>query len=355
MINKIIYNNIKNIYDSGTEIKITPKDKFVIFSDLHMGDGNRNDDFERNSKLFSYVLKNYYLKNDYTLILNGDIEDLQRFKFQKICKKWQAVFEIFDSFSAKQNLYKLIGNHDEDLIFNKEYIEKYSLHESIKLVSQNIDIFIFHGHQASQKYMKHNKLIGLFLRYIANPLGIGNYSVSHDSRRKYFIEQNVYNFTRTKKIISIVGHTHRPLFESLSKIDTLKFKIEELCRNYYVSNNEKKKEIETIIHGYEKELESFSKKEKKKNLHDSIYGSDLVLPCLFNSGCVIGKRGITAIEIVNNEISLVHYFDKNISEKFLHTNNHPSQIDDTDFYKVVLNKDSLEYINTKIKILNSAF
>jgi hypothetical protein len=42
----------------------------------------------------------------------------------------------------------------------------------------------------------------------------------------------VYGFSSRRKIVSIIGHIHRPLFESLSKIDTLKYRIEQLCRHY---------------------------------------------------------------------------------------------------------------------------
>lgn len=39
------------------------------------------------------------------------------------------------------------------------------------------------------------------------------------------------------------------------------------------------------------------------------------IPCLFNSGCVIGKRGVTAPEIEEVNIRLVHWFDSRISKK----------------------------------------
>jgi UDP-2,3-diacylglucosamine pyrophosphatase LpxH len=346
------YNNIKNIYDNSISLKLDEKEKFVIFSDLHLGDGGRNDDFLRNSALFSYILENYYLKKNYSLILNGDIEDSQRFKFEKIYKQWEKIFNIFDKFNQKNKFYKIIGNHDEDLINDPHLKYIYKVHEGLRLSYKDLIIFIFHGYQASKYYMNHKKFIKFFLRYFANPMGINNYTVSHDSRKKFNIEQNVYDFTRKNKIISIVGHTHRPLFESLSKIDFIKYKIEELCRNYIISDNGNKSEIENTIREYKKDIESFTKKEWKKNLKDPIYGSSIVLPCLFNSGCVIGKRGITALEITPFEICLVHYFDSNISERHLHLHNDkPLKIDKTDFYRVDLNKDSLDYINAKLKIL----
>jgi len=52
---------LKNIFSKSTEILADTEDRFVIFSDLHLGDGGRKDDFKHNAELFRYVLNYNYL------------------------------------------------------------------------------------------------------------------------------------------------------------------------------------------------------------------------------------------------------------------------------------------------------
>ena len=56
-------------------------------SDLHLGDGGPRDDFRPNAELVHDVLRDYYLEAGYSLVLNGDIEELQRFSYAKIRKR----------------------------------------------------------------------------------------------------------------------------------------------------------------------------------------------------------------------------------------------------------------------------
>ena len=56
--------------------------------------------------------------------------------------------------------------------------------------------------------------------------------MAESSRRRFRVEKRMYNFARKKKIMALIGHTHRPLFESLPRLDTLKIEIENLCRAY---------------------------------------------------------------------------------------------------------------------------
>ncbi len=318
-----------------------------------MGDGSSKDDFTHNAELFSYILNNYYTPKGYSLILNGDVEELQRFKFKKIYHKWKTVFEIFREYNKEKKLIKIVGNHDMELLLERPKNNEFALRHAVKINWKNNYIFIFHGHQASSKYLKYNKLLGITLKYLANPLGIKNFSVSHNSMKQYSIEQKVYRFSSLKKIVSIIGHTHRPLFESLSKAERLKFRIEQLCRDFVIENEEdKKKIIKKSIKANKKDLKKIYKKEKEEITPGNLYDSVLSIPCLFNSGCVIGKRGITALEIEKGNISLVHWFDKQISKKYLkNTGYDPKRLNDSSYYKMVVNRESLDYIFTRIKLL----
>jgi hypothetical protein len=190
------------------------------------------------------------------------------------------------------------------------------------------------------------------LRYIATPLGIKNYSVSHDSLKKFKIEKKVYHFSSRKKVISVIGHTHRPLFESLSKIDSIKFKIEQLCRRYPETRADEKQRIERDIRYYKNELNHTYKNNYKNGSNSSLYNANLLIPCLFNSGTVVGKRGITSIEIANNSIALIHWFNRKKTDKhFSHNDGSTERIGKSDVFRLTIKNENLDYIFTRIKLL----
>lgn len=350
---KLIYKQLDELHESSDKIACGKDSKFVIFSDLHMGDGSSKDDFRQNADLFKTAIGGYYLKRGYHLILNGDVEELQRFSLKKIRKKWEEIYDIFRKFDHENRLFKLIGNHDLALCLPHNKKSEFRLHHSVTLQSEFGDILVFHGHQASMTYKKLNKMVGYTLRYLANPLRIKNYSVAHDSRKQYTIEKRVYHHASFRKRVSVIGHTHRPLFESLTKAERLKYKIEQLCRVYMKTHDKNKKTIKKIIKSHKKELKKIFSHQSNVNFHSNIYHSIFHIPCLFNSGCVIGKRGMTCLEIEDHKISLVHWFDKKISDKYLDKRGYePEQFGDTDYYRMVLNQESLNYVFSRINLLS---
>lgn len=350
---RYIYDNLDTLFKTAPSLEINKQDKIVIFSDLHMGNGTTRDDFFKNAPLFSYILEQHYLNNDFKLILNGDVEELQKFSIIKIMSRWSRIYQLFDRFNEKKQLIRIIGNHDYELTQWNEYINHHEILPAIKLYYGDDTIFVFHGHQASAYLEKHNQIAGIVLRYVAKPLHIKNHSTAYDSNRKFRVEKKVYEFSTRKKILTIIGHTHRPLFESLSKVDYLKFKIEQLCRNYIIADNKEKSTIEKYIRIFKQELKYVSKKQKRSTFGESLYNSNILVPCMFNSGCAIGKRGITAIEILNSKIYLVHWFDRRRKEKYLKfKNGHPpEQIGETSYYKTILKEDQLANVFTRIRLL----
>jgi predicted phosphodiesterase len=339
---------LQKIFHETPALSIGPEDRIVIFSDLHLGNGSSRDDFLPNSAFFATLLTAYYRKERYKLILNGDIEELQRFPRRDILRRWEEIYRIFAEFQSDDAFFQITGNHDWEL---PGTAGPDNLYPALKLDFNSNILFILHGHQASFFVERFHSLCGFILKYIANPIGIKNYSVSHDSAVRFKTEQRVYNFSRDQKIVSIIGHTHRPLFESLSKVDSLKFKIEQLCRDYPVASEPEQAVLGRKIQQYQSELNCYRKRRSSAN-RSSLYNSDPLVPCIFNSGCVIGKNGITAIEIAEGKIALVYWFDSNKSRKYFNYNGYrPEQLGETDYYRVVLNRDDLDYIFTRIKLL----
>ena len=86
--NKVVYQNLDNLFEASPTFELNNSDRWVIFSDLHMGDGGSTDDFKTNSDLFKTTLDRYYLEKHHSLILNGDVEEMQRFSLKKIIKQY---------------------------------------------------------------------------------------------------------------------------------------------------------------------------------------------------------------------------------------------------------------------------
>lgn len=353
MHNNPYFVKLEKLYSKVPTINITNDDKIVIFSDLHIGNGTNKDDFFKNSEIFLDILENYYLKKDYKLILNGDIEDLYKFSLNKIIKKWGRVFEIFEKFAEKDNLFKIVGNHDHDLyLFKKPDINK-NLLTGLKLFYNDNHIFIYHGQQVSNYFEEYNRISFYFIRYIACPMGISNSTISIDNKKKLKTEERAYEYSAQKKIISIIGHTHRALFESLSKIDTLNMKIERLIQKYAKVKPEKQERIVELINRYKEELQHWHSKHEDFNLRNSIYNEKILVPCLFNSGTVIGKRGMNCIEIKNGKIALIYWFDKNKSQRYLNYKGvKVKQFGDTDVMKAIIKEQTLDYVFNRINLLS---
>jgi UDP-2,3-diacylglucosamine pyrophosphatase LpxH len=292
--------------------------RIVFLSDLHMGDGGSRDDLEPNRVLAMAALAGWYLERGYTLVLGGDIEDTQKFSWKSIRKAWRELYGIFDAFAERGALWKIVGNHDLALLRERDY--PYPLHHGLRLEGGGRSLFCFHGHQASRLFVKYNYLGDFVVRYLAKPLNVRNSSVSGDSRQAFKTERRIYRASKKLGIVSICGHTHRPLFESHSKYDSLRWSIEELLREYPESGSGRRARIEELVDLYRAECERLGRGELRWELTKSLYEEKaLLIPCVFNSGCATGKNGITAIEVEGaprgygarrgsgGRISLVHW------------------------------------------------
>jgi predicted phosphodiesterase len=356
--------NLAELHARSEQRVLTDEDRIVIFSDLHMGNGSRNDDFVPNGDLFASVLSRYYAEQGYHLILNGDVEDLQRFSMRAIVRRWPDVYHALRDVSEAGGITRIVGNHDIDLLEggpavgpiamagHETWPETYTepILEGLRLMHRSGELFLFHGHQTSRWYEKHNNIVRLLLRYLANPLHIGNYTVAADSRKRFRTERRVYEFATHHKLMAVIGHTHRPLFESMSKSDSLQFEIERLCRKYPKSRKQPK--IEARIDVLKRELMDFMQEKGERDEPSSLYREHLLVPSMFNSGCVLGKRGMTCLEIDSSHLSLVYWYDDNRAQKFLqYRADEVEALENTTYRRTVIKRDSLDYIFSRIRLL----
>lgn len=334
--------------------EISDEDRIVIFSDLHLGDGSANDDFKKNAKAFLYVLKHYYFEKDYTLVLNGDIEELLRFDLKKIKQQWKDVYQLLHQFNDQGRLLKIYGNHDH---YTELPRGEFPLQESLCFHYKGSRILLFHGHQGGYLNSgRYNGIIKFILKRLANTLHIRNYTAAYHSRRIKQLERRIYNFSREKGIISVIGHSHRPLFATLSKKEDQIFRffrLEEQLDYFMKSGNySKARKIRSTMIKVYRTIKNMS--------YGDAFTSDpfnglVPMPYLFNSGSVISKKGFTCLEIKKGKIALIHWLDSYTNRKFEEYNEYkdPKQIG-SHYYRYIIKRDPLRKLLQRLSLIKEA-
>lgn len=330
--------------------KLGEEDRVVVISDLHLGNGGKRDDLAHNRELLLSSLTRYYLERGWKLVLNGDIEDLSKFDYRVIKEAWGDFFRILEAFHARGDLRKIVGNHDFGLKFRRD--NPWPLLDSLLYDWRGKRLFLFHGHQASGFHVKYDRIQDFFVHWLARPLGIRNRSVAHDSRQRFKTERKIYRAAKINGLVAITGHTHRPLFESFSKWDSLRWSIERLLDDYAIAQPWLKPDIRELIEIYRDELERMKRKDRRQELSRSLYDSgSLPIPCYFNSGTAIGRHGYTAIEIAGGSISLVFWAGEGARDYIARESAERERLADTPYTRYVMRQDRLERVFDRIELL----
>ncbi|HEX3026163.1 MAG TPA: metallophosphoesterase [Clostridia bacterium] len=226
---------ITRAYRQARRIGFDDSSKIILFSDCHRGDGSWADDFSGNQNLYFAALT-YYYKNNYTYLEIGDGDELwKNKKISDIMSVHSDAFWQLDRFDQEGRLYLLYGNHDKvkksssaSCGFYQYYDEqqkkkivlmpKIRFNESVVLthrVSQK-QIFLLHGHQADGFNDDWWKLGRFLVRHVWKPLemiGIKDpTSTAKNHQKKEAVEKWLEEWAERYQIITIAGHTHRPVF-----------------------------------------------------------------------------------------------------------------------------------------------
>ena len=347
-----VFERLERVHEAAPALLIPEGERVVILSDLHMGDGSRRDDFLHNASLVEEALGRCYLDGGWRLVLNGDVEELVNFSLEAVVARWGSTIDLFRQFHREGRLAKVLGNHDEDLPAEVgRYPFRPELLGALRLSVGPEELFILHGHQGSNFYQAMHRPAGWLMRNVVSPLGFKNIRVSDRQRRRIKIEHVIYEFARRAGLPAIIGHTHRPLFESLSKVDSLRFQIEQQCREAAHLPAREQRAAAARIAALKREFEECRSAGKGEGSLASVYDPDLVVPCLFNSGCCIGKGGFTAIEVEAHHIALVHWRRADDADAAPGRDTTPASMAAGLWRRVVLRRECLRYVTTRIRLL----
>jgi len=293
--------------------------KYVLFSDLHMGDGGGADDFYANEITLEAALE-YYRTNGFKLILVGDIEDLWKFGPEEVRSRYFQTAYSAISRIGNTNVRRIFGNHDGD--WDTPRVDPIRVSpvqlgiatEAIKIMDAEgeVHILICHGHQGdiesdrgtwiSRPAVRFYRLIEPILRtfgWAKNPPAINSQVLSS-------YEQTFYQWAKSQGVLIICGHSHRAIFASRSHLERC---MEDLAKAKAVLlRPDLGMHAVKIIKEQVKRLKKEVRKEKKRGRKIiPVAGRDVPGPNYFNTGCGIYEDGITAIELTEDKIRLVKW------------------------------------------------
>lgn len=308
-LNKL-YDNI--IYRRNKKGIIIPFEKhsgkFIILSDQHKGARDGADDFMMAEPNYMAAM-DYYWQNNFFFICLGDGEELWENSLGDVKKNYENTFEAEKKFLQKNAFVKIFGNHD--LYWGNDpfawwqikniYGKDVKIYEGAVLavsVGENpLHIFCTHGHQGDVQ-SDGNWFSKFFVSKIWAPLQaylrINPNTPAYNNEKKTLHNEIMYEWSSTQKdILLITGHTHQPVFKSLTQIERL----------YKQLQTARAGKDDLAIARLEKEIHQVEK-------HFTSISIDYLTmrPSYFNSGCCCYADGdITGIEIADGCIRLIKW------------------------------------------------
>jgi len=314
---ELIFKALTKLYDTirsdpGKRGLVIPLQKdtarVIIFSDQHKGGKDGSDDFILAEPNYLAALE-YYQKNNFTYISMGDCEELWENTLTKVKKSNAASFEAERKFLAGNRFIKIFGNHD--LYWDNDpfswwqlkdiYKEKVKVYEGAILRvgdgEKAIDIFCTHGHQGDAS-SDGNWFSKFFVARIWGPLQayllINPNTPAYDIGKKSLHNDMMYQWSsQQKNILLITGHTHQPVFTSLTHL-------ERLYKSFQFA--EKEKDTATVL--------AIQAEIRKRESDFAAVALDYMsmIPSYFNSGCCCYTDGdITGIEIDQGWLRLIKW------------------------------------------------
>ena len=345
----------KNPGKKGVILDLKKDTRIVVLSDQHRGAKNGADDFMKAEESYLKALDHYF-QNKFLFISLGDSEELWENTLINVKKHNSLTFESEKRFILQDRLFKVFGNHDlywdnsplatQSLksiyekklkVFEGIVIEKdnpvssrqsaVSSHQSTVNSQQSevgssqknknvstrgsqpsttnelpiadcmLTIFLTHGHQGDAS-SDGNWFSKFFVANIWAPLQsylrINPNTPAYDEDIKTLHNLIMYEWSaKYKNLVLITGHTHQPVFESLTHPERLYRKLGEALK---ANNKEEADRVEQEI------------KRRGRDYKTTPAQFLSVKPSYFNTGCCCFRDGdITGIEITYEKILLVKW------------------------------------------------
>src|SRR5690349_5377774 len=265
--------------------------RFIIFSDQHKGRKNGADDFMSAEKNYLEALR-FYDDNQFHLINLGDCEELWENTMLQVLKYNEPSFQAERKFVDRRAFTKIVGNHDLDwevdalapALLKKLYGTSVPVLQGVMLQStvdgKTLRIFCTHGHQGDLQ-SDGNWFSKFFVTKVWAPLQsflhINPNTPAYDKHLKTAHNRMMYQWASEQNhLILITGHTHQPVFGSLTRFERLQ---REHRKALYENNPEWADAIENEM--------AWRSAEETEVTEDYLH----MKPVYFNSGCCCFSDG----------------------------------------------------------------
>jgi UDP-2,3-diacylglucosamine pyrophosphatase LpxH len=294
----------------------TQKDKFIIFSDQHKGARDGADIFALSEKNYLTALDHYNFEK-FIYINLGDSEELWENLFITVKRHNKATFEKEKIFMEQDRFVKIFGNHDlywgNDPLAMVSLLQIYgkaiSVYEGAILQThvngRLLEIFMTHGHQGDLQ-SDGNWFSKWFVSDVWGPLQgylrINPNTPAYNNQLKTDHNRIMYEWSSQRKnTLLITGHTHQPVFRSLTELENLYIRLDKAKAANDVSKTAEFENKITSLH-------------LQGNTPPDFNG---YLDTYFNTGCCCFNDGdITGIEIADGYIRLIKWaYHKKGSER----------------------------------------
>ena len=292
--------------------------RYIVFSDHHKGKRDGADDFLRCERAYVGALK-HYAREGYTLVLLGDAEELWECQPRSVLRSYANILELERRFYPSRYL-RVWGNHDDEWEsprrVRKHLLRFYpglNVYEALYFEVTDGEVghgglFLVHGHQGSlfsDRLAGISKLVVRFVwRTIQRLTRRPSTTPSTDTCLREEHDKAMYDWAaRQRGIVTIAGHTHRPVFNSKTHLQQLE---EELAQFLDLPLNQADADYDARVAELRARIEHVRVKDRQCD--EETGRPERSKPCYFNSGCCsFGDGDITGLEIAEGEIRLVRW------------------------------------------------
>jgi predicted phosphodiesterase len=282
--------------------------KFIIFSDQHKGAKDGSDDFRTAEPNYIRALEHYFNEGFHFISL-GDSEELWENLIWNVIAKNKLSAAAEQQFIAAKRFTKVFGNHDlfwhndplASFHLKKIYGEVVPVYEGVVLQTvfegNETNLFLTHGHQGDGQ-SDGNPLSAWIVSRIWAPLqsylNINPNTPAYQKEMKSTHNRFMYEWSKeTNNPVLITGHTHQPVFASLTHLERL----------YKKLIGAEKQNNQQLVQQLKNEIDF------RRNEYDYVAANYMNMrPFYFNTGCCCFSDGdITGIEIADGKIRLVKW------------------------------------------------
>jgi UDP-2,3-diacylglucosamine pyrophosphatase LpxH len=294
--------------------------RLALVSDLHRGIDNGADDASRCKRILTPALR-HYLDDGYTLIVVGDAEELWEVResdWRKIFEAHAPSFALEREFAERNRYFRVFGNHDFAWS-NPETVQEYlqpvlgitHVPEAIRInVTQRGqrlgELHLVHGHQGELFSDQLRDVSRKFVRNVWAEFQKKTKKRSSHYRDSAQVEgrdcEIYYDWAVTKeRVISIMGHTHRTVFEKFNDPEHPLRVHAQIERFRTRAANVTQPDLRAHM---QKQAAAWNDRFARALVPRS--DPQVFKPSYFNTGCSsFSNEFVTALEIADGEIRLV--------------------------------------------------